>query len=85
MTGINLTFALWVWTVCGVWAALVNHGRGNSAATGFGLGILLGPLGLLITLVTPAKGGAPRSECPHCGLVQDDAHTFCIGCGKALG
>lgn len=60
-TSTAIAVGLWALTMCAVWGALVNHGRGNSPATGWFLGLLLGPLGVLIALVTPRSNGDPDS------------------------
>lgn len=46
-----------IWLVCGIIGAAVGTGAGKSGL-GFALGILLGPIGILITAVVSSGGGA---------------------------
>ncbi len=40
-----------IWLGCGVVGAMIMSGRGRSGGAGFALGVLLGPIGLIIALL----------------------------------
>ena len=40
-----------IWLGCGVVGAMIMSGRGRSGCGGFALGVLLGPIGLIIALL----------------------------------
>jgi len=66
--------------VSGFLTASVWSRKGGSAFTGFVLGILLGPIGLIIALV----GGDQRAKCPYCSeRIQADA-IICPHCRTTL-
>jgi hypothetical protein len=52
----------------------------NQPAVGFGLGLLLGPIGWLIMAVMPNAG--PR--CPACKSVVNKGATRCVNCGSSI-
>jgi len=77
-----------VWVVCGIvssvfWAtlggALGAKYRGDVLA-GIVLGLLCGPLGLLVLLVVPDN----RPKCPACRSVVDPLATVCPACRREL-
>jgi hypothetical protein len=47
--------ALVIWIVCAVVGALIAEHRGGKAWAGAGLGLILGPLGVLIVAVIPQR------------------------------
>ena len=79
------------WALCGVVAAVVASNRGNSGVAWFFVGVLLGPIGLILSLVVsgdPAvverkkieNGGYRR--CEKCAeLIRAEA-TKCRFCGS---
>lgn len=69
-----------IWIVCGMaGAALLS--RNNSSGLGCVLGLLLGPIGVIIALVMRETGGR---RCPHCREhVHQDA-TVCPHCQRDL-
>lgn len=80
-----------IWIAFGVVGAMISDRKGNSGCAGFALGVLLGPIGLLISFFS--ADNAPERErrqgntrkCPHCAeYVKPDAR-FCKHCGKPLG
>ena len=44
-----------VWLVCGAIGAAIMSGKGRSGVGGFALGVLLGPIGLIIALLLSPK------------------------------
>ncbi len=55
--GIMEFVILFCWIVCGVGASLIANSKGASGCLWFGLGILLGPLGLILAMFSGSKKG----------------------------
>lgn len=77
---------LWACVAVGAVGALVTGGIGawiggkrNSTVLGFLLGLLFGPIGILITLLMDQ-----RPPCPECRELVDISSARCPFCGKAL-
>jgi len=69
-----------IWILCGLAAAAVYSGKGGSPVSGFLIGILLGPIGLIIALIS----GSQLPKCPYCAeRIQRDAKV-CPHCRKEL-
>jgi len=82
-----------VWIICAAAGSAICEGKGRSAFEGFLLGLLFGPIGLIICAVLPKdvrtleqralRSGAMR-KCPHCAeLVRPEAKV-CRYCGREL-
>jgi ribosomal protein S14 len=82
-----------LWLLCGVIAAGVYTSKGRSGAEAFIVGVALGPIGVLLALLTPSDtaalehqavtSGAMR-KCPHCAeLIRPEA-TVCRHCTREL-
>jgi hypothetical protein len=65
-----------LWLGCALLGAMVGSRKGNPGI-GFFLGLLFGPLGVLLTLL--ARGS---HQCPHCKSDIDPKATTCPKCGK---
>ena len=68
---------IFIWLACGVVAALIGNRKGEGCLA-FVVGVLLGPLGILIALFSRGN----RKTCPHCKeLVHRDA-SACSHCQR---
>ena len=68
-----------IWLLCGIVGAMIGSGKG-SGGTGFILGILFGPLGILIAIFM--KGD--RRRCPSCHEYIDPTAKKCPKCQTDL-
>ncbi len=78
------------WVLCGVVAAVIASNKGGSGVLGFIVGLLLGPIGVIIAFFMGNEKAAvaaqitsgDRKKCPRCAeLVQPDA-LVCKHCGN---
>jgi hypothetical protein len=82
---IDWLLAIWGWTVLAVLSALIEHDKRGTFATGFFLGLLLGPLGVLISLLSGGRASTETSpQCPECRAPTSPAYRFCDRCGASL-
>lgn len=59
-----------IWIACGLISAMIASGNGSSGCVFFILGILLGPIGIIIALLSSGQ------KCPECGKkISNDAKT----------
>lgn len=65
-----------IWIVCGILGAVIGSNKGVGCL-GAILGFVLGPLGLLIVVVTPDE---TRVECPFCREKINKAAVVCPHC-----
>lgn len=84
-------FYLVLWIGFGIVGAMIASSKGNSGCVGLILGVLLGPIGILIAYfssdnidVKRQKSGDTK-KCPYCAeYVKADA-IVCKHCGRTLG
>lgn len=74
-----MLLVLAIWLLCGIGAASIAQGRGASGCLWFGLGVLLGPLGLALAFTAGSQ-----KECPHCRKKIHPEATKCPFCQSAL-
>lgn len=90
---ILINFWLVTWIACGIAGCALTTKRTGKGALGFWLGLLLGPLGLLICFFVGSErdkadnllAQGARKKCPMCAeLVQPEA-LLCKHCGHRFG
>jgi DNA-directed RNA polymerase subunit RPC12/RpoP/uncharacterized membrane protein YeaQ/YmgE (transglycosylase-associated protein family) len=91
-----LVAAAIIWIICGMIGGAITDARGHSFGTGCLLGVLFGPLGVLIAAVlavqpSPATSNPTaviahqdRRPCPYCAeMIMRDAKV-CRFCGREV-
>jgi hypothetical protein len=68
-----------LWLVCAVIAAAIG-GRKGEAGSGFLIGLVFGPLGILFALLSSGN----RVPCPHCKEMIHKKAKICPQCRTAL-
>lgn len=78
------------WICFSIISAMIASNKGNSTVVGFLLGVLLGPIGVLISWAASnnteelRKRNGENKKCPYCAeYVKDDA-LICKHCGRTL-
>jgi ribosomal protein L32 len=82
-----------VWLICGFAAAAIYSNKGRSGAAAFIVGVLFGPIGVLLALLSSRDTAAVErkaltegaiKKCPYCGeLVRREA-VVCKHCGRDI-
>lgn len=84
---------LLIWLACGIAAGMIASNKGNSGCLWFGLGILLGPLGLMGAALTQRDPSRDREIglmegslrlCPYCAEAINVEARRCRFCNSAV-
>ena len=68
---------VFLWLVCGVVAAMIGSKKGEGCA-GFIFGVLLGPIGILIAVLSSGN----RKSCPSCKEMINKQAKVCPHCQR---
>jgi len=82
---------LLIWIGFGFVGSMIANRKGNGGCVGFILGILLGPLGLLIAFfstdneIEKRRRTGDTKKCPYCAEYVKQEAVVCKHCGRTLG
>jgi predicted amidophosphoribosyltransferase len=74
-----MELAILIWIVCGIGSAFVAQSRGADGCLWFGLGVLLGPIGLALAFIA-----GETKTCPNCQSRIPQKATRCPKCQRDL-
>ena len=84
---------VFIWFFCGIMAASVAKSKGDRGCFGLILGFLLGPIGVIIALLSSPKQAklderalksGKMKRCPACAELVKVEATKCRHCGENL-
>jgi hypothetical protein len=79
-----------IWICLGIVGAMIADSKGNNGCGGFILGVLLGPIGLLITYfssdneINKQQKRGNTKKCPYCAEFVKNEAVVCKHCGRTL-
>lgn len=84
-----------IWIICGVIAAAIGSSNGENGCSWFGIGIILGPLGVILSFFAKGKEQKEREKakkgyssiykvCPMCAEIIKKEAIVCKHCGSNL-
>ena len=74
---------LFFWILCGIATGFIGAQRGGIACAWLAIGLLLGPIGLLMAFAAGPAGKAHRT-CPFCAETVKREALVCRFCGRDL-
>jgi len=84
---------VFIWIICGFIAAAIYKNKGRSAGAAFIVGVLLGPIGIILVLLSSNDTAAlerqqlatgQAKKCPHCGEMIRPEATICRFCQQPV-
>jgi hypothetical protein len=73
---------LFIWIMCGLAAMAIYRNKGRSGGLALLAGLLFGPFGVLLALLTPGPPPPPRARiCSKCQKVSEFQSDLCPKCG----
>lgn len=77
---------IFFWIVCGIGAAAVASSKGRSPLAWLALGLLLGPIAILIVgfMAKPGPDKNKLRKCPYCAETILKEATVCKHCGREV-
>ena len=88
-----MIYAVFLFVFCGIGAAVVASNKGRNVFGWFLLGLFLGPIGFILSLViskdttnleTAAISSGTMRKCPFCAELVKAEAALCKHCGKEL-
>lgn len=77
-----LLLYIFIWIMCGIAAMVIYRNKGRSGALALVAGLIFGPFGVLLALLTPGPPPPPRPRiCTKCQKVSQFDSTICPKCG----
>lgn len=81
-----------LWLLCGLVAGAIYHNKGRPYVTAFLVGLIFGPIGIVLAAITPADAAgqerralaAGQQKCPHCASLVPAEATVCRYCQRPL-
>jgi hypothetical protein len=74
-----------LWLLCGIAAAAIYRDKNRSGLVGLFVGVIFGPIGLILALLTPRVPVPSASKiCPKCGTSAAWTARVCPKCGADI-
>lgn len=74
-----------LWLLCAIVAGYIYHGKRRSWVVGALAGLILGPIGVVLALLTrPAEPPPLTKQCPTCHAAAPYMTRVCPSCGADI-